>query len=122
VNEGHDRRAYVTLERWLRQRYPDLPIPDGASVGMDLRERVIDAFLIAARNSDGITRDMDPDVQVGLGILFYGGGEYEKAIDCFASALESRPNVSDACDVHACVYLTLNLGLSVMESSWCNTS
>ncbi|RKP08330.1 hypothetical protein THASP1DRAFT_15821 [Thamnocephalis sphaerospora] len=91
VNEGHDRQAYATLERWLRQRYPDLLIADGAAMAMDVRERVIDSFLIAARSSDGVTRDMDPDVQVGLGILFYGGGEYEKAIDCFVSALESRP-------------------------------
>ncbi|RKP24052.1 hypothetical protein SYNPS1DRAFT_17725 [Syncephalis pseudoplumigaleata] len=91
VNEGYDRQAYATLERWLRQRYPDLPIADGAAMGMELRERIIDAFLIAARNSDGVNRDMDADVQVGLGILFYGGGEYSKAVDCFVAALESRP-------------------------------
>ncbi|KAI9599105.1 hypothetical protein BDF19DRAFT_430102 [Syncephalis fuscata] len=91
VNEGYDRQAYATLERWLRERYPDLPIVDGAAMSMELRDRIIDSFLIAARNSDGISRDMDPDVQVGLGILFYGGGEYTKAVDCFVSALESRP-------------------------------
>ena len=34
---------------------------------------------------------MDADIQSGLGILFNLSGDYEKAIDCFRSAVNSNP-------------------------------
>jgi peroxin-5 len=64
---------------------------------------VIDLFLAAAQagpqsRSEGQLNDpnaiVDPDVQVGLGVLFYSNSDYERAKDCFESALSVRPDVS----------------------------
>lgn len=93
MNEGYDYQAYNMLENWIRRKYIDIPIPDGSTVAMSPRERIMDTFLTAARMGAG-QNNMDPDVQMGLGVLAYGGGEFEKAADCFSSALNCRPNVA----------------------------
>ena len=96
TNDGWDSTAYRTLERWLATKYPALHSPDNltpdAEMGFTdrhmLHEKVTDLFIRAAQLSpDG--EHMDPDVQVGLGVLFYGQEEYNKAVDCFQAALAS---------------------------------
>ena len=96
TNEGYDATAYRTLERWLSTKYPQIIAPEELSRTADvgftdrqqLHEKVTDLFIRAAQLSpDG--EHMDPDVQVGLGVLFYGDEEYEKAVDCFSAALAS---------------------------------
>lgn len=96
TNEGYDTTAYRTLERWLSVKYPQIHPPqnlsDAAEVGFTdraiLHERVADLFIKAAQLSPS-GEHMDPDVQVGLGVLFYGNEEFEKAVDCFKAALAS---------------------------------
>ncbi|KAI4869269.1 TPR-like protein [Hypoxylon rubiginosum] len=96
TNEGYDSIAYRTLERWLSIRYPSVISPNelsspaeiGFTERQELHDRVTKLFIQAARQSPG-GEHMDPDVQVGLGVLFYGAEEYEKAVDCFSAALAS---------------------------------
>lgn len=101
TNEGYDSTAYRTLERWLSVKYPSIISPTALSSDADvgftdrhlLHEKVTDLFISAAQLSpDG--EHMDPDVQVGLGVLFYGAEEYDKAVDCFSAALASTESGS----------------------------
>lgn len=95
TNEGYESTAYRTLERWLATKYPTLikePLSSDAEMGFTdrhlLHEKVTDLFIQAAQLSPS-GEQMDPDVQVGLGVLFYGVEEYDKAVDCFGAALAS---------------------------------
>ena len=96
TNEGYDSTAYRTLERWLATKYPQILSPEDLVLEGDLgftdrhllQEKVTSIFIQAAQLSpDG--EHMDPDVQVGLGVLFYGSEDYGKAVDCFEAALAS---------------------------------
>ena len=96
TNEGYDSTAYRTLERWLSVKYPQIHPPDHVSSATDigftdraiLHERVTNLFIKAAQLLPS-GEQMDPDVQVGLGVLFYGDEDFEKAVDCFNAALTS---------------------------------
>lgn len=103
TNEGYDSLAYRTLERWISIKYPQLGVtPRGlleqdADMGFTdrqlLHEKVTGLFLEAAQlNPEG--GSVDVDVQVGLGVLFYGSEDYDKAVDCFTAALNSAQHGS----------------------------
>ncbi|EJD03103.1 TPR-like protein [Fomitiporia mediterranea MF3/22] len=96
TNEGYERGSHAMLLRWLTARYPEhSPSAEDAAEWLRQshwasRERVTDAFLAVARaqHSAGV---VDADVQVGLGVLFYTNGDFERAKDCFAAALAINP-------------------------------
>ncbi|KAL9711560.1 Peroxisomal membrane signal receptor PTS1 [Leucoagaricus gongylophorus] len=96
TNEGYDRASHSMLLRWLRATYPTVPIPDETIKAMktnsawDTHTRITDLFLGLTRehHSKGI---LDPDLQIGLGVLFYANSDYDHAKDCFSTALGVRP-------------------------------
>ncbi|BGP18226.1 hypothetical protein JCM10213_007855 [Rhodosporidiobolus nylandii] len=104
VNEGQELRALATLEKWISLAYPSITLPplDTSSLRSpwDASNRVIDLFIAAAQagpqsRAPGQSDELgvvDPDVQVGLGVLFYSNSEYDKAKDCWEAALSMRPN------------------------------
>ncbi|KAH8119266.1 TPR-like protein [Phellopilus nigrolimitatus] len=96
TNEGYERGSHSTLLRWLGARFPSSVASDSeASASLRQshwasREHVTDAFLSVARaqHAAGV---VDADVQTGLGILFYTSSDYDRAQDCFGTALGVRP-------------------------------
>lgn len=98
INESYENAAYSTLEKWISMKYPDIvnlartqePSLDNED-RYHLHSRVTELFIRAAQLSPD-SANIDADVQDGLGVLFYGSEEYDKAIDCFNAAIAARPN------------------------------
>lgn len=97
INEGYDNAAFATLERWIETKYPFItsrarqtnPVISDED-RFTLHKRVIELYLQAAQISpEGA--NIDADVQMGLGVLFYANEEFDKTIDCFKAALSVRP-------------------------------
>jgi peroxin-5 len=83
------------LLRWFRSRFPEHAIPQETldsvkNTAWASRDRLTDLFIAVARSqhAQGI---LDPDLQIGLGVLFYNQTDYDRAKDCFESALAQRP-------------------------------
>lgn len=97
VNESYDIAAHQCLRTWLKARYPDLTPPEATpshyNTAWSSHDLTSDAFLSVARALHA-RGENDPDVQASLGVLVYANGEFDKARDCFESALQMRPDVS----------------------------
>ncbi|KAI0645973.1 TPR-like protein [Trametes meyenii] len=95
TNESMEKGAHAMLLRWLNAHVPDANISEEAwqslkNSSWHSQEQITEAFLRVAREQydRGV---VDPDVQIGLGVLFYTSSDYDRAKDCFEAALGMRP-------------------------------
>ncbi|CAE6448545.1 unnamed protein product, partial [Rhizoctonia solani] len=95
TNESYTRASQHTLRQYLHTRFPDIVGPKDVQpeslAPWAGHELTTDLFLRVARSQYASGQPVDPDVQSGLGTLYYTNGEYDKAADCFAVALNVRP-------------------------------
>ncbi|KAJ3340690.1 Peroxisomal membrane signal receptor PTS1 [Entophlyctis luteolus] len=108
TNEGKEFQAYATLNRWLTTKYPSIPEAaqpqaplsqaGGGGAFMSSYEvhdattaRYLQAVQTSLGGGGGVPGvGVDADLQLGLGVLFYNRGEFDKVIDCFSAALRVR--------------------------------
>ena len=81
----------MSLKRWINIQYPTITVKHNPDLLAEVTSLFLDAARNPALNVSLQKQSLDPDVQTGLGVLFYNAGDFDKAIDCFNSALSVRP-------------------------------
>ncbi|CAH1156211.1 unnamed protein product [Phaedon cochleariae] len=97
TNESYYNQACQMLLNWLKTnpKYSSM-IPENLKLSGQVTSLVVpddhrtvqDLFIKAAQRHPN---DVDYEVQCGLGVLFNLSGDYNKAADCFSTALSVRP-------------------------------
>jgi len=104
TNESYQAQACWVLKQWIKNspEYVHLAHLDtntgehfnmaSSFMSKELHKATTSMYLQAARMRQ--QGPMDPNVQAGLGVLYNLSGEFDKAVDCFQSAVSARPTDS----------------------------
>ncbi|CAB3228613.1 unnamed protein product [Arctia plantaginis] len=94
TNENMSKYAYISLLDWLRAspKYNDLFPQDVDLKNLDVKELEIHVKTLYLRAVHLNPNQIDPDVQNALGVVFNISQEYDKAVDCFKTALMVADN------------------------------
>ncbi|WFD44140.1 Peroxisomal membrane signal receptor PTS1 [Malassezia psittaci] len=96
INEGYDTAANATLLKYIARTHPHLaptsefPALSDQDTNPWARLNYVRELFLKAAREDAANKRMDPEVQIGLGILFYSSASYDQARDCFEAALTQR--------------------------------
>ncbi|RKP38521.1 hypothetical protein BJ085DRAFT_15915 [Dimargaris cristalligena] len=90
TNENCRVDAYDALQSWI-ETHPEYRQFLNNNDGSSRHQSIENVFLEAARHSSASHRDADAEVQIALGVLFHIAEDYDKATDCFQTALNLRP-------------------------------
>lgn len=99
TNESMQSQACDALMTWVREnpKYSDSVPPEEktksvrpASLMTHTEYKKVEHLYLSAAQRDPDC--LDPEIQVGLGVLFNLSGEYNKAVDCFQAALHVKPD------------------------------
>ncbi|WRT69960.1 uncharacterized protein IL334_006951 [Kwoniella shivajii] len=92
TNESEGEAACTMLEKWITLGEGQTTTVNGDAGkvwGRGGREGLIERLIDMARTNP---HEVDAEVQVALGVLFNATEEYQKAEDCFLSALSVKPD------------------------------
>ncbi|KAL0894123.1 hypothetical protein ABMA27_014162 [Loxostege sticticalis] len=89
TNENMSKYAYMSLLDWLKAspKYSDLFPQDIDPKKLDLKELENHVKTLYIKAAQLHPTQIDPDVQNALGVLFNINQEYDKAVDCFKTAI-----------------------------------
>lgn len=89
TNENLPKLAFISLIDWLKAspKYSDLCPQDVDPKQFDIKELESHVKSLYIRAAQLNPSQIDPDIQNALGVIFNISREYDKAVDCFKTAL-----------------------------------